>query len=85
MGSAVGSTSSGDGSFVVGPGNTPLLIAGGGGGAGRLDGAALPGQGGLIGPDGGGFFINGVFNDGTNGSGGDAGFPNGGDGWWRVC
>ena len=82
MGSAVGSTSSGGGggSFVVGPGNTPLLIAGGGGGAGRLDGVALPGQGGLIGPDGGGIFINGIFNGGTNGSGGGAGFPIGGGG-----
>jgi hypothetical protein len=81
-GVTVGGVSSGGGggSFVVGPGNTPLVIAGGGGGAGRLAGTALPGQAGLAGRDGGGFFLNGVFNGGTNGNGGGAGFPNGGGG-----
>jgi hypothetical protein len=58
-GVTVGGVSSGGGggSFVVGPGNTPLVIAGGGGGAGRLAGTALPGQAGLAGRDGGGFFL----------------------------
>jgi hypothetical protein len=45
----------GGGSFVIGPGNMPLVIAGGGGGGGGspLGPFPLPGQGGLIGPDGG--------------------------------
>jgi hypothetical protein len=81
-GSAVGGASGGGGggSFVVGPGNTPLVIAGGGGGAGHIGGFAVAGQGGLIGSDGGGIFINGVFNGGTGGNGGGAGFPLGGGG-----
>jgi hypothetical protein len=81
-GGGVGGTSSGGGggSFVVGSGNTPLVIAGGGGGAGRFDGVALSGQGGLTGPDGGGFVLNGVFNGGTGGNGGGGGFPLGGGG-----
>ena len=48
----------GGGSFVVGPGNTPLVIAGGGGGgAGDGDGP-LPGGGGLTGPDGSCFLMD---------------------------
>jgi hypothetical protein len=54
----------GGGSFVVGPGNVPLVIAGGGGGGGATQGIPLPGQGGLTGPDGGGS------GGGTGGSGG---------------
>jgi hypothetical protein len=45
----------GGGSFVVGPGNTPLVIAGGGGGGGfalEPSPESFPGQGGLTGPDG---------------------------------
>jgi hypothetical protein len=42
----------GGGSFVVGPGNVPLVIAGGGGGASVVRGLA-PGQGGQTGPNGG--------------------------------
>lgn len=74
-GKAVGGTSGGGGggSFVIGPGNMPLIIAGGGGGAGRIDGMALSGQGGLTGRDGGG-------NGGTNGNGGSAGCCRGGGG-----
>ncbi len=75
----------GGGSFVVGPGNTPLVIAGGGGGAGftgAVDG--LPGGGGLTGPDGGpGAAVNGVGNGGTGGNGGGSGDltrPTGGGG-----
>jgi hypothetical protein len=62
-------TGGGGGTFVVGPGNTPLVIAGGGGGAGHLNEGGfvgLPGQGGLTGPDGG-----------TGGNGGGGG-PRGG-------
>jgi hypothetical protein len=72
-GSTVGLVSGGGGggSFVGGPGNRPLVIAGGG--AGRFDGLADPGHGGLAGPDGGG-------NGGTNGSGGGAGCCGGGGG-----
>src|SRR6266446_157627 len=44
----------GGGSFVIGPGNTPLVIAGGGGGGGFIPGGVLPGEGGLTGPNGGG-------------------------------
>jgi hypothetical protein len=42
------------GSFVVGPGNTPLVIAGGGGGGGLSPDGPVPGQGGLTGQNGGG-------------------------------
>jgi PEP-CTERM motif-containing protein len=74
----------GGGSFVVGPNNTPLVIAGGGGGGsfgGGLPGnPPLAGQGGLTGPDGG---TCGAVSQppvtcsniggGTNGNGGSAG------------
>ena len=51
----------GGGSFVVGPGNMPLVIAGGGGGGASFTvGDAFPGQGGLTGPDGGGAFAGGA-------------------------
>jgi hypothetical protein len=64
----------GGGSFVVGPGNAPLVIAGGGGGAGQFSGLT-PGQGGLTGPDGGAFIGSSGFGvGGTNGNGGGAGF-----------
>ena len=46
------------GSFVVGPGNTPLVIAGGGGGGFLILPTGVrvprPGGGGLTGPNGGG-------------------------------
>jgi hypothetical protein len=64
----------GGGSFVVGPDNTPLVIAGGGGAGGNCFSCGFPidGQGGLTGPDGGG---------GTGGSGGgDGGILGGGGG-----
>jgi hypothetical protein len=65
----------GGGSFVVGPGNTPLVIAGaGGGGGGRFVGPAnFDGGAGLTGPDGGSAstFPNG-------GTGGNGGGPGGG-------
>ena len=67
----------GGGSFVVGPGNTPLVIAGGGGGGGGTVLGPSPGQGGLTGPDGGGP------GGGTGGNGGDGGLgapPDGGGG-----
>jgi hypothetical protein len=63
----------GGGSFVVGPGNVPLVIAGGGGGGGAFAGGSLPGQGGLTGPDGGG-------QGGGIGGNGGTGVPNGGGG-----
>src|SRR5271169_352822 len=67
----------GGGTFVVGPGNTPLVIAGGGGGGGHINEGGfigIPGQGGLTGPDGEG-------NGGTGGHGGCGGFgPFGGGG-----
>ena len=44
----------GGGSFVVGPGNSPMVIAGGGGGGGIFLFGPSPGGGGLTGPDGGG-------------------------------
>jgi hypothetical protein len=64
----------GGGSFVVGPGNAPLVIAGGGGGGGGNLGGALPGQGGLTGPDGGGD----SGGAGGNGGGGAGTFGGGG-------
>jgi hypothetical protein len=67
----------GGGTFVIGPGNTPLVIAGGGGGGGGsvLGSVPHPGQGGLIGLDGGGP------GGGTGGNGGAAGsFVGGGGG-----
>jgi hypothetical protein len=71
----------GGGSFVVGPGNTPLVIAGAGGGGGGILHAPLPGQGGLTGPDGGaGAIVNGVPNGGTGGNGGGGGPIAGGGG-----
>jgi hypothetical protein len=74
----------GGGSFVVGPGNTPLVIAGGGGGgAGSIASfgppvtfIGVPGQGGLTGPDGG----RGLVAGGTGGNGGAGGNPSGGGG-----
>jgi hypothetical protein len=47
-----GNNQSGGGTFVVGPADTPLVIAGGGGGASL--GGPIPGEGGLTEPDGGG-------------------------------
>jgi PEP-CTERM motif len=79
-GSGSGGGGGGGGTFVVGPDNAPLVIAGAGGGGGIAGTTPLPSQGGLTGPDGGGFFLNGVFNGGTNGNGGGAGFPLGGGG-----
>lgn len=69
----------GGGSFVVGPGNMPLVIAGGGGGAGtNIFNINHPGQGGLTGPDGGGngggIGGNGGGGGGINGGGGGGGF-----------
>jgi hypothetical protein len=77
----------GGGSFVVGPNNAPLVIAGGGGGGGaffgNFPGDSLPGQGGLVGPDGGStFFPNG--NGGTNGNGGGAVDGAGGGGFFTA-
>ena len=57
----------GGGSFVVGPGNIPLVIAGGGGGAGGVNGL-----GGLTGTGGGAGNGTGSGNGGTSGSGGSA-------------
>jgi hypothetical protein len=75
----------GGGSFVVGPGNTPLVIAGGGGGAGpgvyhQINPPEPDGGGdGLTGPDGsGGGFSGG--NGGTGGNGGGASLAGGGGG-----
>ena len=67
----------GGGSFVVGPGNTPLVIAGGGGGVGfgRM-GIIHDGQGGLTGPNGGGF------GGGTSGNGGASHAGGGGGGFF---
>jgi hypothetical protein len=74
-GSGLGSRGGGGGggSFVVGPGNVPLVIAGGGGGGGAFVGGPLPGQGGLTGPNGGG-------QGGGIGGNGGTGVPNGGGG-----
>jgi hypothetical protein len=72
-----GTGGGGGGAFVVGPDNTPLVIAGGGGGGGAFVLGANPGQGGLTGPNGGGatFGIGDVtiFNGGTDGNGGGNG------------
>jgi hypothetical protein len=65
----------GGGSFVVGPGNIPLVIAGAGGGGGGIGGIVLPegdGQDGLTGPDGGSASPFGN-NGGTGGNGGGVG------------
>jgi hypothetical protein len=77
----------GGGSFVVGPGNIPLDIAGGGGGGGGsfgIDfGNAFDGGGGLTGPDGGSASPDGS-NGGTGGNGGGSGpgpFSGGGGGF----
>jgi hypothetical protein len=59
----------GGGTFVIGPGNAPLVIAGGGGGGGFSGPVGVPGQGGLTGPDGGG----GNFGQGAGGTGGNGG------------
>jgi hypothetical protein len=59
----------GGGSFVVGPNDTPLVIAGGGGGGATAGLTPLPGLGGLTGTDGGAFEFN---NGGTGGNGGSA-------------
>ncbi len=79
VGGAGSGTGGGGGSFVVGPDNTPLVIAAGGGGAGNCFGCRFPinGQGGLTGPDGG----SGGGVGGTDGNGGgDGGFYGGGGG-----
>jgi hypothetical protein len=82
------SGSGGGGSFVVGPGNVPLVIAGGGGGGGANTGGALVGGAGLTGPDGGdsggagGTGGGGGAGGGLNGGGGGGGlFGAGGDGF----
>jgi hypothetical protein len=73
--SGVGVGGGGGGSFVVGPGDTPLVIAAGGGGGGILlnpfTGMTTgdPGEGGLTGLNGGSTGGPG----GTNGNGGGAG------------
>ena len=67
----------GGGTFVVGPGNAPLLIAGGGGGF-SIDGSGQPGLAGTAGGNGGGESPGGA--GGTNGSGGGGGFSGGGGG-----
>lgn len=78
----------GGGSFVVGPGNAPLVIAGGGGGGGaflgNFPGDSVPGQGGLVGPDGGSTLSNGNGNGGTNGNGGGAVDGAGGGGFFTA-
>jgi hypothetical protein len=80
----------GGGSFVVGPGNTPLVIAGAGGGSGSFfttPPTPILGAGGQTGPDGTGYTFNGIQFGGTNGSGSLGGctsptslFPGGGGG-----
>ena len=70
-----GAGAGGGGSFIVGPGIMPLIIAGGGGGGGLIPNfMGFPGGGGLTGPDGGGQ------GGGTNGNGGSAGIGFGGGG-----
>jgi hypothetical protein len=67
----------GGGSFVVGPGNMPLVIAGAGGGGGGLLVGPPPvpnGEGGLTGPNGGG---SPQTPGGTGGNGGRGGSVNG--------
>jgi hypothetical protein len=76
----VGAGGGGGGSFVVGPGNAPLVIAGGGGGSGAISfmqpfPMPFPGGGGQTGPDGGG-----AGGTGGNGGGAEPGFPGGGGG-----
>lgn len=73
--SGAGAGGGGGGSFVVGPGNTPLVIAGGGGGSGFALGTPFPGGDGLTGPDGG---SGANFNGGTDGNGGGGGVFDGG-------
>ena len=65
----------GGGSFVVGPVNTPLVIAGGGGGGGNVFGNSFAGQGGLTGPDGGSIGGNPGGTGGNGGPGGGGGLP----------
>jgi hypothetical protein len=77
-----GAGGGGGGSFVVGPGNTPLVIAGGGGGSGAVifglpAPSPFPGGGGLTGPDGGGGTVGGQPTGGMGGSGGIGGFGSG--------
>jgi PEP-CTERM motif len=70
-----GAGGGGGGTFVIAPGDVPLVIAGGGGGAGSGPGGVfVPGGGGLTGPDGGGT------NGGTGGNGGGVGGSLGGGG-----
>jgi hypothetical protein len=66
----------GGGTFVVGPDNTPLVIAGAGGGGGSVDGPAGPG---LTGPDGGNGDA-GSYPGGAGGTGGGGGGGSGGGG-----
>jgi hypothetical protein len=72
----------GGGSFVVGTGNTPLVIAGGGGGGATFLSGSFPGEGGLTGPDGGGVGGgtggNGGAGAGSGGGGGGGGFVSAG-------
>lgn len=74
----------GGGTFVVGPANTPLVIAGAGGGGGLVfidTDFGAPGQGGLTGPNGGG---SGGGTAGNGGSGAMAGGSGGGGGFFSA-
>jgi hypothetical protein len=76
----------GGGSFVVGPDNTPLVIAGGGGGgAGNVVGPS-PGEGGLTGQNGGTALSAppGFGDGGINGNGGGASTGGGGGGFFTA-
>ena len=79
VGANGGSGGGGGGSFVIGPGNVPLVIAGGGGGGGLIfpTMTPIPGGGGLVGPDGGDAEGG---NGGVGGNGGGSFFPGGGGG-----
>ncbi len=73
-----GAAGGGGGSFVVGPGNTPLVIAGGGGGAGNQinGGNALTGTQGSAGSGA----VGGAGGSGGQGGTGALGFSGGGGG-----
>ena len=75
-GMGLSNASGGGGSFVVGPGILPLVIAGGGGGGGATTfgpGGPLPGQGGLTGQDGGNGLGANLGVGGIGGAGGNGG------------
>ncbi len=75
--------SGGGGSFVVGPVDTPLVIAGGGGGGGAFLDGALPGGAGLTGPNGGDAAGSGG-SGGSGGAGGDLFGGGGGGGFFSA-